>query len=227
MMYVKRETMKSLNRTLLLTACYLLLTVLSGCGKNPITAVTEPVTVSKSQQWSGTWVVYNDELMTNGGVMLIGWGDNFGVDFNCRENPYQGVKCMKLYWNGGSVNISGGTTNLYTGLSLIVAKDYADYLATTKDISAGGYTKVTFYARKGFMSANTVLRVQSPNGTETSTPPTNAWEGTLTEEWKQYSLDIAGSQIAVRDFVIIVLKTTDQHAGNGATVYLDDIRLVK
>lgn len=202
-----------------------LFTVLSGCNKNPINQLIEPDTNNNTVQVSGQWILYGDEIMTDGGVMFISWGQNYSVDFSCRENPRAGVKCTKIYWSGGSVNISGGTTSLYTGFSLITAKEYTTYLTTTRDISAGGYTKLTFWARKGFMSANTVLRVQSPNGTENSTAPVNVWEGTLSENWTQYSLNIAGSLAAIKDYVIVVLKTNDLRPGNGATVYIDDIRL--
>ena len=211
----------------LLTTHYLLLTVLAGCSKNPVSKLIEPVTVNKSQSWTTDWRIYEDELKTNGGVLMIGWGNGFVIDFESRENPYQGVKCMKVYWDGGTVTISGGSTDLYTGFSLIAAKDYNDYLSVSKDLSPGGYTKLSFYARKSFMSANTVLRIESPNGSNTSIVPNNVWQGTLTETWAQYSMDISGSLSSARHFVNIVLKTTDGLKGNGAIVYIDEIRLTK
>lgn len=199
----------------------------AGCDKNPMNKLKEASTASNSSSWSGTYVVYDDELRTGGDVMMIGWGDNFTVDFNSRENPLNGVKCIKIAWDGGDVMTVNGATNLYTGLALIVAKNYADYLTTTRDLSPGGYTKVTFWAKKGFMSSNTVLRMESPNGTSTSIAPANAYETALTDDWAFYSFDITGSLANARFFVNIVLKTTGTTKGNGATIYLDDIKLAK
>ncbi|MFH1368552.1 MAG: hypothetical protein ABII64_05440 [Elusimicrobiota bacterium] len=224
---MNRKDMKKILMILLVTSHWSLVTMFCGCSKNPVTQLIEPVTVNASPQWSGNWTLYDDELKTGGDVMMIGWGGNFTVDFNCRENPCEGVKCIKLDWNGGAVEISGGSTDLYTGFSLIVAKSYSDYLSASRDLSPGGYTKASFYARKGFMSSNAVLRIESPNGNSDSAAPNNVWEGALTENWKEYTLNITGSLSAARHFMNIVLKTSDAKKGSGATVYIDNIKLTK
>jgi hypothetical protein len=206
--------------------------LLAGCDKNPLNKLREPVSASNSSAWSGTFVCYDDELKTGGGYGAITWGDNFVVDFNCRENPYNGVKCVKVTWDGNNVTAHDNaankdiTVNTYAGFSLIVPKSSSDWDIVKRDLSPGGYTKVTFWARKAFMSLNTVLRMESPNGTFTSIAPTDAYETALTDEWKQYSFDITGSLESARFFVNVVLKT-DGSKGNGATIYIDDIKLTK
>jgi hypothetical protein len=219
--------MKKSTVFLLFTAYCSLVTVLAGCNKNPVTQLVQPSTVNTSSQWSGTFTLYDDDLKTGGGVMGIGWGPNFVVDFNSRENPYAGVKCIKIDWDGNKVTTSNGEFFTYTGFSLIAALSYVDVLNVSKNLTPGGYKKVTFWARKSSMASNTVLRVESPNGSSTSTPPTNALETALTDSWQKYSFDITGSLAVVRQYVNIILKTTDNKQGSGATIYIDDIKFTQ
>src|SRR3989339_423571 len=187
----------------------LLPVLLASCENSPTKRLIGPEPYDSSGQWSGKWVVYDDQLRSDGGVMFIGWGEGFSVDFNSIERPYSGTKCIKVKWDGSDVTTAEGVTGLFTGFSLIVAKDYNYYSTTTKDLTSGAYTTVRFRARKEFLSSNTLLRFEGPIGDENSTPPDNAWQGTLSDNWQEYSFNISGNISSVHRFVTAVLKTTD------------------
>jgi hypothetical protein len=208
---------------------------LSACENAPISKLVNPTLGNTTGTWGGPWVVYDDEIKTRGTVMMFTTKDGQTLDFSWRENPHQGSKCIKYSWNGGDVTSyeTGATEHDFVGFSLIVADDVNKYNAVTKDLTPGGYTRISFWAR-GSLSSDVFLRLESNNGGPTTVSGTNAWlsnatDRKVTSSWQRYEFALSGSLASTKDFVKVILKFDPGVAGaargNGGTIYLDDIRL--
>ncbi|MCB4792311.1 MAG: hypothetical protein LHV68_10570 [Elusimicrobia bacterium] len=210
----------------------------TGCEKNPVKKLINPADSNAIGIWdtNGDWVIYDDEIKTGGAILFFNSLDNQVLDFNCRDNPHSGSKCLKYSWNGKDVYAYGATPGLehdYCGFSLTASKDVNSYLTATRDISGGTYTKISFWAR-GDLNTFVYLRLEGNNGTDTSLSGTDAWMSSdlapVTSSWQKYEFNITGNMTAIKDFVKIVLKynegvSPNTVVGNGGTVFIDDIKL--
>ncbi len=217
-----------------LTLLALFLSMLSvySCDKGPrLSRLYDPGTEEIISSGWGDWVIYDDMLKTRGDVNAF--TEIQDLDFEYKDNPYQGNRCIKFSWDGSDIiDYADGTTqHNFCGFGLVVVPDASAYNYDTtkmpgKDLTPGGYTKITFYAR-GTLSPYTTLRLESPNGTYESTPPSDAWEDQVTSSWKKYEFNVSAPLSDVKEFVRIILKYVGSGRGDGGTVYIDDIRYEK
>lgn len=214
---------------------------LAGCEQNPIGKLIDPTVSNTTGASSGHWAIFSDELRTGGATMFLTTSEGQVLDFNCTENPVSGAKCMKYSWDGSAVTeySSGNRQSDYVGFMLIAAPTLAGHDTITRDLSAGGYTKVSFYVR-GSLNTHVVLRIEANNATYQTASGTNAWmsntaDRVVTSDWKRYEFALSGSQAAVRDFIRIVLRydedgnpdTPNSAHSNGGTVFLDNIEYTR
>ena len=222
--------------------------IITGCDKDPVNRLVNPSPASSTGVWSGTWVLYDDELKTNGAVMTFNEGAT--IDFNCTDNPRSGKKCIRYSWNGSPVLTYASppsqpvnyTQSGFSGFSLICAQTLGAYSTQTRNLALGGDTKITFWAR-GSLNANVYLRVEAnfpstaTNVYELKSGATGVWMGVPSSTWTQYSLTIdpTVNNLAATDFVKFILlydedgnpDTPNTSVGNGGTVFLDDIELTR
>ena len=240
-----------MNKISLFAVCFLAFALLPGCERNPVNKIVDPTVSNTTGIWSGTWVLYDDELKTGGNIMLFTEG--VSLDFNNTDNPHSGPdslspnaivkKCIRFSWDGSPVFTysTSAKQSDFTGFSLICAQTTAAYSTQTRNLSLGGYTKITFWAR-GSLSTNVYLRVEAnstdPNQYALASGSVGVWQGTVTSDWNKYSVKIDNSVnnlAAATDFVKFILvydedgnpNTANTGRSNGGAVYLDDIELSK
>ena len=213
--------------------CLLLILFLFSCDKGPpLSKLYNPGGDEiLSSEW-GDWIIYDDALKTRGGMSAFTGIQE--LDFECKDNPWSGNRCIKFSWDGNDV-VAGETGNPqhgYCGFSLVVVPDASAYnydtsLMPGKDLTPGAYARITFYAR-GSLSTDNYLRLESPLGTWQSVSPNEAWQGTVSDTWQKYEFNCAGNTMTdIKEFVKIILKYTGSGKGNGGTVYIDDIKYTK
>lgn len=225
--------------------CFLALSAAPGCDKHPADRLVDPTSSNITGVWSGKWVLYDDEIKTNGAQMPFNEGAT--QDFRYTDNPRSGKMCIRYSWDGSPVltfaslplHPDNYLQSDFVGFSLICAKTTAGYAAGAKDLSAGGFKSITFWAR-GSLHANVYLRVEAnsidPNVYLRPNGYTGVWMGTVTPGWVQYGLNIdknVNNLTAATDFVKFILRydedgdpsTANTGRGNGGTVFLDDIEL--
>jgi hypothetical protein len=189
---------------------------------------------------SGRLVVYSNELQTGGGAFLYPSGENQALSFNDQSNPVS-ARSIRYTWNGQDV----AGQNVFAGVDLMHTPTQATYSATTgRDLSAAGYTQVTFYAR-GALGTHVVVKVEvadegntgtaapcmvlSANGTDGDpASPGCTGRGQLTPSWTQQRVTgVTPTHLSnIKDFfkatfVYTVSSTIDS---SGGTLYLDQIQ---
>jgi hypothetical protein len=210
-------------------AMALILPFLAGCEKSPTNRLLNPDGDGRASGWTGSWMLFDDELHTDGNNVegwLFTWGSNFNVDFNCTDNPYKGKKCIKMDWNGGVLSY------FYEG-TIKAVTNFAGFSFTTRDnlpidLTGAHYRHLTFYARKEYMGSNVELRVEDPLGNKDSANSIDYWQGTLTDTWQKYTIDIADTLSHVEKFAAFSLKIANSDISCvGAIVYIDNIELTQ
>ncbi|MCX5778434.1 MAG: hypothetical protein NTU66_04365 [Elusimicrobia bacterium] len=218
-----------------------LLAIASGCEHNPLGKLIDPTTSNTTNASSGTWVIFGDELRTNGAIQFLTTAEGQSLDFTCTDRPYAGMKCMKYSWDGSAVTPydTGVKETDWVGFMLIAAPTIAQHDTFTKDLTAAGYTKISFYVR-GDLSKNVYLRLESNNGTYQTPSGNNAWinnttDRKITSDWQHFEFTLSGSVTTVKDLVRIVLRYDEDGdpdiantgTSNGGTVFLDNIEYLR
>ncbi len=213
---------------------------LVSCEKNPITRLTDPFEEGALNTWSGVFKIYDDDLITGGNVAFIPSDlsppdNNMTLDFlHTSNNPPEGKKCLRFSWNGQDQDWNGKNEHDWAGMSLIVATHWSLYDATpSKDLSAGGYTKITFKAT-AIIDSNTYVKFEGPISTTTAAPARGGTRylrlnSTELGDWQSYTINLSNADFkSVKDYFKIVIEypagigTTSY--GNGGIVLVDDIR---
>jgi hypothetical protein len=235
-----------MKNLILWSILFSLFSAFMGCDANPVNRLVNPSPSNISGVWSGAWVIYDDEVKTGGAIMTYNTGAT--LDFHSTDNPHSGKDCIRYSWDGSPVltyaSLPAHPTDYiqsgYSGFSLICAPTDAQYFTATRNLSLGGYTKITFWAR-GELFTNVNLRVEANSNDQNqykyASGYPGVWQGTVTSGWQQYSvkLDTTTTNLnnlaAATDFIKIILLYTpgpdDPPRGNGGTVFLDDIELTK
>lgn len=197
--------------------------VFAACDKKPVNRLANPTTsnTTGSTVWTAPWIVYDDEIKTGGGIARFTTPEGQVLDFASTENPHSGLDCVKFSWDGSEVRPYADPNTAehsWVGFSFKVLNDNIVNSPSTKDLSPGHYTKLSFYAR-GTLSANVTLRVKGAGATsETIIPVTSAW---------QHFTAPTGTLTDVDTFAIFVLGSNGSSKTNGGIVFLDDIQLIQ
>lgn len=213
----------------------MLVFVAGGCRRNPIERLTNPVPEGAVPQSSGTFVLYDDELKTGGGVGFIPGGQNQTIDFSDRSDPRRTTTQIRYTWSGQDVFSDQLTPpayqHLFAGFSLTVPVDATTVAsAAAKDFSGPAYTKVTLWVR-GNLSDNNVLRIEGPDdGAGGNTAARTEISGSsLAAGWQKVTLPVPSQEFSnVKVFLTISIQYDQAPrttlAGEGGTVFIDDIQ---
>ena len=83
----------------------LFLISVSGCELNPLKKLTNPGgndEVLNNSSWVGDWVIYDDDIRTQGGIVFTTGYDHQSVDFRVENKDCpEGNMCFKYAWDGG------------------------------------------------------------------------------------------------------------------------------
>lgn len=205
----------------------LLLAVISGCDKKPMNKFVNPSSDAALGLWSGTWLIYGDNLNTGGGFSLFTSLDNCTLDYQSPDYAYSGKYSLKYAWNGGKVFDygSGGYEGYYTGVSFIAGADYQHNYP--RDISPGKYTKFSFWA-KGTLNQGVSVTITGPDGTSAQ------YTGGSLAQWTHFNGTLANPAKLnnVTEFFSIIFGYDSKlnagaDTGSGGVIYLDDIQLTR
>jgi hypothetical protein len=210
---------------------------LASCQKDPVNHLINPTASNTAGGWSGVWTIYDDDLKTGGTVMMFTSKDGQQIDFASKENPHTGAQSLKYSWDGTDAIAYQGALQYfqpgYVGFGLIVPEDQSKFGVVTRDLTPGGFTKVSFWIR-GNIGSLVTFRLETDNGTNVSPSGNNAWESNTTDRavtsaWQRYEFALSGSQAATKLFLKIFFKYAGGPGtrGTGGTVYLDDIALTR
>lgn len=140
-------------------------------------------------------------------------GKSMKLDDNCRSNPFQGPKCIKITtdnseaWRGMFIFISGKWT--------------AEMGEKDKKIDLSAYDKLEFYARSDSKSSDPYIikeiGVGNGGGTEDKRSEEIIEIGTT---WKKYSINLKGMDLTKINTLIYFWLPV-------GTLYLDEIRYIK
>ena len=202
--------------------------ILAACERHPLDRLIDPVPSGAAPSAAADWVLYDDELKTGGGFFLIPEAANQTLTDHDASGPAVGRKSIVYSWNGGEVN----GQHLFAGFGLLAAQQIAQDASTPpRNLSADGFTKITFWAR-GTLSENTILRVEGPSDGTGSTlmPRLEISPAELAAGWAKYTLSVPDPTVAfasVKQYVIFSIIYTQPTgttlAGEGGTVDVDQI----
>jgi hypothetical protein len=227
--------------------------VLSSCNKSPFDRTRDASSGGATGTFTGdrSLPVFSNELKTGGGAFIYPGDENQTLSFSDTSNPVS-ARSIKYVWNGGNVTTPGCPSNPqhdFAGFTLIHTPTQAEYATTPgRDLSAAGYSKVTFFAR-GSLSDDTVLKIEAATPSAgggcpapTASPcitlygenaiPSNVCVGggssaQLTSSWQQYTITgLTSSDLdSIQDFFkATYVYSGGTAAGQGGTVYFDQIQ---
>lgn len=203
----------------------------AGCRKNPIERLTNPYANAQVPGVSGTFTIYDDELKTGGAVGFIPSGENQSMDFQDTSSPRRTARQIRYSWTGGDTtgNTPGTTQHAFAGFSLFQAPTVAQVATSTgTDLTFAGYTKMTFWIR-GSLSEGNIVRIEGPGDTVSTPARLELADSDINGGWVFESISIPpGDFRNVKVFITVSIQYAQPPrttaAGNGGTVYLDDVR---
>ncbi len=156
---------------------------------------------------------------------------------NSTENPHSGITCIKASFKSKGANWGGWywMNGTLRGSELSPSPNWGDVPNAGMDLR--GTTKLTFYARgrEGderveFFALGVGRNTES--GTPTmphpdSSPKASLGYITLTAEWRQYTIDLAGKDLSYVLGGFGWVSAADQNRYRDITFYLDDIQFDK
>jgi hypothetical protein len=201
----------------------------TACRKNPIERLTDPYHEGVTPQSSGVFMIYDNEFKTGGGLAFIPGGASQSIDIFNHDNPVNSGVQIKYVWNGQPV----AGQQLFAGFNILITPNLDTLAATApKNLSAAGYTTMKMRIRGALSSGNT-LRIEGPtDGSEGAVAAQPATQPTLTDAWQDFSFPIpAGDFSSVKIFATFSIQYAQPPrttaAGNGGTIYVDDLRYEK
>ncbi len=195
------------------TAILPLLFFCFGCEPAPLDYLRDPRPDGATGIWTGQWLIYGDKLETGGGIVLVPDSGNQMINLSFHDPERNNV--IMYSWNGQDV----AGQHEFSGVSFTVASSSKTYdITPPKDLSAGGYKKVTFYAKVN-LSENTFVRFTGPVTSFSVEQKVNC-------DWNRFTIFFEPHMLrTVREFFVISFHYTGNNkSGNGGTVYVDDVR---
>jgi hypothetical protein len=162
----------------------------------------------------------------NVGFIPSGWmGDTAGlkVDPKSKDRPHSAPNCQQWSYSPTSDKIVWAAVAWQ-----FPEMNWGD--RPGKDLSTSGFRQVSVWARGVKDSSGTLPKLQFKAGGATA--PTNPYHAsfevvgdfvTLTEDWKQYTLDLRGQNLSQVVAAFVVVIRAQDVGPKGATFYLDDI----
>ncbi len=188
-----------------------------GCQTTPLESLRDPRPDGTTGIWTGQWLIYGDKLETGGGLLLFPGAENQTIDLAFRHpNKPERGNVIRYSWNGQEVT----GQYAFSGVSFTVASNWRTYdITPSKDLSQGGYRKVTFKA-KADLSENTSVRFEGP-------VTSIGVERRRSFDWDSLATSFEPHMLrTVREFFVISFHYNgNDKSGQGGTVYVDDIRL--
>ena len=212
------------------------ITFILGCDKNPTKRLLQPETVFSVSSWADM-IVYDEGVKTGGDTpVMLTTQEGQKVTLESYKSPASGVMCLEYTWDGSSVwhyDENTGEKDYFgfdwTGFTFAVKNSDVPESSSTRDISPGAYTKISFKI-KGTLSSNVnfFLKFKPYKGATESIWRTSIGDHVLTETWTAYDFTIPGTQAtAIENYLVCVFEYNGAERGNGGTVYLDDIKFTK
>ncbi|MCG3206216.1 MAG: hypothetical protein KCHDKBKB_02949 [Elusimicrobia bacterium] len=206
---------------------FISLLIVSSCKTNPIDRLTNPLPDGDVSQSSGLFIIYDDELKTEGGLAFIPGGENQTIDLSDVSEPHRTVRQIKYAWNGGDT----GSQHLFAGFQLLITPDGTTLASTNaRDLSSAGYTQMTMYVRAQLSEGNT-LRIEGPSNGDSNFVPARVEldAATLGQGWMAINLAVPAADFsAVKIFATFSIqyaqppRTTNN--GLGGTIFVDELR---
>ena len=208
----------------LLSFCLFCIICFASCERYPVRALLG--IPDRFDSWPNPWYLYDDEINTKGSLEPFKWEsytgcadwDKVKLDFACRNNPKNGRKCMQLYWEGNSQDLS----STYFGFGLMAT----EYTGRTINLSTSGYTTLKFWIR-GQLNANCSFTISIPKNEEQSWVFRTLSNSEITQNWTEYTIQLPYIEDMTEIEYDIAISLIADGVTNGGTVYLDDIRLCK
>lgn len=207
-------------------ACALLLS--SGCKRNPVDRLTNALGGGAVPDISGTYIIYDEELKTGGGLGLIPAGQNQSINLLATD-PNRAGRVIRYSWSGGNVS-TGTPQHLFAGFMLLITPDFVGFEeAEGKDLSFGAYTELKFWIR-GELATDVTVRIEGPDDGAGGIHPVQDDSVVLTSNWQEVTINLPtlAHFNNVKSFITITFqyaqppRTTTP--GGGGTIYIDDIR---
>jgi len=174
----------------------------------------------------------NGSLQTGGGVDFFPSAQNQQLAFDFRDNCHSGPRCISYFWNGQDVLNSGVAEHTFVGFDLLVSQNFSTLAGTpARNLSAAGYTKVTFWMR-GSLSDSTQVKVEAPGTGNQSTLAPTLIITSLLGSWQQFTVSAGpGAFSNVKEFFKVTFvynqPTGTTNHGDGGSVFIDDIHFEK
>jgi exo-beta-1,3-glucanase (GH17 family) len=166
------------------------------------------------------WIVYTDCDSPQNHFFPTGWmGDleDIAVDTQCNEIPYSGESCVEISYSPEGPN---GWAGIYWQYPLNNWGDYPGY-------NISGATRLTFWARgqKGGERAEFKVSGIEKEGKpyQDSAGPVSLGVVELTNQWKEYSIDLKGQDLSVVIGGFCWVTNTHQNP-QGCVIYVDEIQ---
>ncbi|MDR1195832.1 MAG: hypothetical protein LBL00_05075 [Endomicrobium sp.] len=214
----------------------------SGCEKNPAGSLMYNGVDDSDSSWADPFVLYiNGDIRTRVvpfddaiGAYTNIWEKygNLGNQLEARYNgvSYSGHMSMKMTWSGAfSETYDSGSTANNVNFWLTTTNGKT---GDTKDLTAGGYNKISFWYKTELRSHTEVIINVFGHGY-----PSEDVKISVSADWTYAEVDISGySTSAVNSYISVTMRPdstapVDAKSGltycDGGTIYLDDIRLSK
>ena len=227
---------------------------IAGCNLSPFGRTRDASNGGGSGAFgSGTFVIFNDELVSGGGAFEYPGSEGQVLTFSDTSNPIS-RRSIRYSWTGEPPGGQprDGSAPTFAGFDLMHTPTFDTYASTPgRDLRAAGYTKVTFYAR-GSLSTFTELKIEVSDDGNTATPTpcmvlstdgtdphdlctsngSNQYKmspQTLTSSWQQYTMTITAPLTSLKDVkdyfkaTYVYTPIIGAPVGQGGAVYFDVI----
>jgi hypothetical protein len=166
------------------------------------------------------FLVYSDRFNMNNHFIPSGWmGDTGDINISdgCVQNPHSGKTCLKVTYSAKGSSGAGWIGIYWQNPANNWGNQQGGF-----DLS--GYKKLTFWA-KGEKGNETIaeFKMGGISGTYPDSDSTSMGPVTLTNEWKQYEIDLKGLDLSSISGGFM-LSANSKDNPEGFVIYLDDVK---
>lgn len=185
-----------------------------------VSAPSQEQAPSASSEAKKPFNIFTEKYDLKNHYVPSGWMGDYGdirTDDGCTTLPHSGKTCLKITYTAQGSQGAGWMGIYWQNPANNWGSQMGGYDLT-------GYKKLTFWAR-GEKGAETIteFKVGGINGTYSDSDSTTIGPVKLTNEWKEYSIDLKGMDLS---YISGGFELSASSADNpeGFTIYLDDIR---